>query len=135
MTLSEELGEGPVVLSFNLFDFTSVCTTQACNFRDAMGSLKAYGAKVFGISPDSPFTRQRFKKENNINYPLLSDFNKGVSKEYGVQYEDFIGFKGVPKRSVFVLDKEGIVRYKWVTEDNKIPPNVEEVAHVIKGLS
>ncbi len=134
VTLSKELGEGPVVLSFNLFDFTGVCTTQACSFRDAMGDLKQYGAKVFGVSGDSPFTRKKWKEEHSINYPLLSDYDHEVAGLYGVRYDQFIGFKGVPKRSVFVIDKEGFVRYRWVTEDNKIPPNVEEVAEAIRGL-
>ncbi len=135
VTLSKELGEGPVVLSFHVFDFTGVCTTQACSFRDAMGDLTTYGAKVFGISVDTPFTHKRFKEENRINYPLLSDFNKEVSRTYGVLYDDFIGFKGVSKRSVFVIDKDGVVRYRWVTEDNRIAPNVEEVAKVVGKLS
>ncbi len=135
VTLSKEMGEGPVVLSFNLFDFTGVCTTQACNFRDALGDLKQHGAKVFGISGDSPFTRKKWKEENSINYPLLSDYDHQVAGLYGVRYDEFIGFKGVPMRSVFVIDTDGIVRYRWVTEDNTIPPDVQEVAEVVKGLS
>ncbi len=134
VTLSEELGEGPVVLSFNLFDFTGVCEEQACSFRDRLGELQGHGAKVFGISGDSPFVRKRFKEENGINYPLLSDYNKEVSKAYGVQYDDFIGFKGVAKRSVFVLDRGGIVRYRWVTEDNKIAPDIAEVLEAVKQV-
>jgi peroxiredoxin len=135
VTLSEELGEGPVVLSFYLLDFTGVCTAQACGFRDALGDLQQYGAKVFGISVDSPFSHKKFKEEQGINYPLLSDFNREVCREYGVYYDEIFGLKGVAKRSVFVLDKDGVVRYRWVTEDPKVAPDVVEVARVVKELS
>ncbi|MFQ5837286.1 MAG: peroxiredoxin [Thermoplasmata archaeon] len=133
--LSDELGEGPVVLSFYLLDFTGVCTNQACNFRDALGSLKQNGAKVFGISVDSPFSHKKFKEEQSVNYPLLSDFNKEVCRKYGVHYDEIFGLKGVAKRSVFVLDKDGVVRYRWVTEDPGVAPDVNEVARVVKELA
>ncbi len=138
VTLSRELGAGPVVLSFYVFDFSSVCEGQLCAMRDAMGDLQMHGAKVFGISTDSPHSHRAFRAAHKINYPLLSDWNKVVSKAYGVQYEKLgdLGLLGVSKRSVFVLDKSGVVRYKWVTEDPKIPPDskriLEEVARLAK---
>lgn len=135
ITLSKELGEGPVVLSFYLFDFTGVCTKQACGFRDALGDLRDHGAKVFGISVDSPFSHKKFKEENGINYPLLSDFSKEVCRSYGVYYDEKFGLRGVAKRSVFVLDSDGVVRYKWVTEDPSVPPDVTEVARVVEELA
>ncbi len=135
VTLSEELGKGPVVLEFYFFDFTGVCQGQLCAMRDAMGDLQQRGVKVFGISTDSPFSHKAFRAANNINYPLLSDWNKVASKAYGVLYDKFADWIGVSKRSVFVLDKDGVVRYKWVTEDPKVPPDAKKVLEEVKKLA
>lgn len=135
VTLSEELGQGPVVLSFYLFDFTRVCTIQACDFRDSLEVLQGHGAKVFGISVDSPFSHRAWKAEHRINFPLLSDWGHDVSKAYGVYYDEIFGLPGASKRSVFVIDQDGIVRYKWVTEDPGVPPRTEEVARVVQELA
>lgn len=136
-TLAKALGQGPVVLSFYVFDFSSVCQGQLCAMRDSMGDLQAFGAKVFGISTDSHHSHRAFRAANGINYPLLSDWNKTVSRAYGVLYErlgDF-GLAGVSKRSVFVLDRDGVVRYKWVTEDSKVPPDAKRVLEEVKRLA
>jgi peroxiredoxin len=135
VTLSKELGKGPVVLSFYVFDFTGVCTGQLCSIRDTNGELQAHGAKVFGISTDSAASHKAFRAANNGNYPLLSDWNKTVSKSYGVLYDKLGDYLGVSKRSVFVLDKEGTVRYKWVTEDPKVPPDAKKILEEVKRLA
>ena len=137
VTLSKELGHGPVVLSFYVFDFSNTCQGQLCAMRDSLGDLQAMGAKVFGISTDSHHSHRVFKQQNQINYPLLSDWNKDASKAFGVLYDklgDF-GLHGVSKRSVFVLDKDGVVRFKWVTEDSKIPPDTTRVLEEVKKLA
>lgn len=135
--LSEELGQGPVVLSFYVFDFTNVCQGQLCAMRDSMGDLQKYGAKVFGISTDSHHSHRIFKAQNGLNYPLLSDWNRTVTSAYGVQYEKFgsFGLQGVAKRSVFVLNRDGRVSFKWVTEDPKIPPDNQQVLEEVKKLA
>lgn len=133
--LYEELGHGPVVLSFYVFDFTGVCQGQLCAMRDSMGDLQQDGAKVFGISTDSPSSHKAFRAANQINYPLLSDWNKTASKAFGVLYDKLGDFVGVSKRSVFVLDKDGVVRYKWVTEDPKVPPDAKKVLEEVKKLA
>lgn len=137
VTLSKELGHGPVVLSFYVFDFTNTCQGQLCAMRDSLGDLQAMGAKVFGISTDSHHSHRVFKQQNQINYPLLSDWNKDASKAFGVLYDKFgdFGLRGVSKRSVFVLDREGVVRYRWVTEDSKIPPDHTRVLEEVKNLA
>jgi len=137
VTLYQELGSGPVVLSFYVFDFTGVCTAQACDFREEFAGLQAQGAKVFGISTDSHHSHRIFKEQNRLNFPLLSDWNRTVSRAYGVQYDRFgsFGLEGVAKRSVFVLDHAGVVRYRWVTEDPKIPPNPTEVLQEVMKLA
>ena len=124
VTLSQELGTGPVVLSWYVFDFTGVCTSQLCSLRDDFAKLQDLGAKVFGLSTDSPHSHRAYRQMHNIPFPLLSDWNKTVSRTYGVLYDKFGDFEGVSKRSVFILDKQGTVRYKWVTEDASIPPDV-----------
>lgn len=135
VTLSQELGHGPVVLSFYVWDFTNVCKGQLCAMRDAMGELQSHGAKVFGISTDGVASHKAFREANRINYPLLSDWNKTTSKAYGVLYDKLGDFLGVSKRSVFVLDKDGVVRFKWVTEDPKVPPDSARVLEEVKKLS
>src|SRR5512136_433170 len=134
VTLSKELGQGPVVLSFYFFDFSGVCTSQLCAMRDSMGDLQQHSAKVFGISTDSPYSHKAFRAANHINYPLLSDWNKTVSKSYGVFHDKIGDYLGVSKRSVFVLDRDGVVRYKWVTEDPKVPPDATRVLEEVKKL-
>jgi len=137
VTLSKELGHGPVVLSFYVFDFSNTCQGQLCAMRDSLGDLQAMGAKVFGISTDSHHSHRVFKQQNQINYPLLSDWNKDASKAFGVLYDRLgeFGLRGVSKRSVFVLDRDGVVRFKWVTEDSKIPPDATRVLEEVKKLA
>jgi glutaredoxin-dependent peroxiredoxin len=135
VTLSQELGKGPVVLSWYVFDFTTVCTGQLCSHRDDFGELRKLGANVFGISTDSHHSHRAFRRMHNLPYPLLSDWNKTVSRRYGVLYEKFGDYDGVSKRSVFVLDSDGVVRYKWVTEDPKVPPDETRILEEVRRLT
>jgi peroxiredoxin len=107
-----------VLLLFFPLAFTSVCTKELCAIRDNMSLYNNANAEVFGISVDSLFTLAKFKEEQHYNFPLLSDFNKEVSKTYGSLYEKF-GFEmlGVSKRSAFLIDKEGVVQYAEVLEN------------------
>jgi glutaredoxin-dependent peroxiredoxin len=136
VTLSKEWGRGPVILSFYVFDFTGTCQGQLCALRDSMADLQGIGAKVFGISTDSHHSHRIFKEQNRLNYPLLSDWNRTVSRAYGVQYDRFGSFdlQGVAKRSVFILDRSGVVRYRWVTEDPKVPPDHARVLEEVRKL-
>lgn len=95
--LSEQIGQNSVVLLFFPFAFTSVCTAEACSVRDDLTSYESLDAKVFGISVDSPFAQEVMSEKENLNFPLLSDFNKSTSTDYGVLYDEFIGFSGVSK--------------------------------------
>lgn len=132
--LSEAIKKGPVVLAFFPLAFTGVCTEEMCEFRDGLEELNKLNAQVFGISVDSHFALKEFAEKNNIQYPLLSDFNKEVGKAYGVQYENFLGLLGVNKRSAFVIDKDGQVRYRWVSDDAKVKPNQEEIRKALSSL-
>jgi glutaredoxin-dependent peroxiredoxin len=117
VSLFQLRGENVLILFFPLA-FTSVCTAELCAVRDNMKIYESLHVKPLGISVDSLYTLAKFKQEQNLNFPLLSDFNKTVSKLYGSLYENF-GFdmQGVSKRSAFLIDTEGIVRYAEVLEN------------------
>jgi peroxiredoxin len=109
------LGKNVVILFFPLA-FTGVCTAELCSVRDNLATYNDAQAVVLGISVDSLFVLDKFKKEQNINFPLLSDFNKTTAKDFGVLYEIFPAFEmqGVSKRAAFVIDKAGIIQYAEV---------------------
>jgi peroxiredoxin len=129
--LSDFKGESSVVLLFFPFAFTSVCTTEACSVRDDLSAYDALNAKVFGISVDSPFSQEMMSEKEALNFKLLSDFNKTVSRDYGVLYDEFIGFHGVAKRSAFVVSKEGVITYAWSSDDPKQLPDFDSVKSAI----
>jgi glutaredoxin-dependent peroxiredoxin len=126
VTLSELRGS-PVVLAFFPAAFSSVCTKELCMFRDSLGKLVDAGAKVFGISVDTFFTLKAYHDQQQLTFPLLSDFNKQTIRDYGVFNEDMIGLKGIAKRAVFVIDGEGIVQHREVLEDARNEPDYERV--------
>lgn len=124
----------PVVLAFFPAAFSSVCQKELCTFRDSMGELGRAKAQVFGISVDTFFSLKAFHDQQKLTFPLLSDFNKQVIREYGVFNEDMIGLKGVAKRAVFVLDKDGVVRHREVLEDARNEPDYKAVYATLATL-
>jgi peroxiredoxin len=122
VTLSEQRG-GAVLLAFFPAAFSSVCTKELCTFRDSLAALNQAAARVFGISVDTFFTLKAFQDQQGLTFPLLSDFNKQVIRDYGVFNEDMIGLKGIAKRAVFVLDPAGIVRHREVLDDARNEPD------------
>ena len=132
ITLTDYTGSSNVVLLFFPFAFTSVCMAEACSVRDDLSAYESLNAKVFGISVDSPFAQEVMSIKESLNFPLLSDFNKAVSKNYGVLYEDFIGFKGVSKRSAFVISSEGKITFSWSSEDPKQLPDFAEIKQALQ---
>jgi peroxiredoxin len=134
ITLSEQLGRGPVVLVFYPLDWSPVCTKELCSLRDGISEFEELGAHVFGISVDSIFSHQAWAQTLGITFPLLSDFNREVARVYGVLHEEILGLKGIAKRSVFILDQQGIVRYRWVSEDPAQLPPLEEIKENLKKL-
>jgi len=122
-----------VVIHFFPMAFTGTCTTQLCTMRDSFGYYEGLNAQILGISVDSPFTLKKFAEENDYQFPLLSDFNKEVSKAYGAFYEEFVfGLKGVSKRAAFVLDEEQKVIYAEVLDVATDFPDFEAIANVVK---
>ena len=133
VTLSKLQGK-PVVLAFFPAAFSSVCTKEMCTFKDSMAKLGKANAQVFGISVDTFFTLKAFHDQQRFNFPLLSDFNKQVIRDYGVFNEDMIGLKGIAKRAVFVLDKDGVVRHSEVLEDARNEPDYQKVYAALAAL-
>ncbi len=131
VSLSENYASSNVVLLFFPFAFTSVCMAEACSVRDDLSAYDELNAKVFGISVDSPFAQEAMAIKESLNFPLLSDFNKEVSKSYGVLYEDFIGFQGVSKRSAFVVSKDGKITFSWSSDDPKQLPDFTAIKEVL----
>ena len=133
VTLSQQRGN-PVVLAFFPAAFSSVCTKELCTFRDSLARLNEAHARVYGISVDTFFTLKAFADQQGLTFPLLSDFNKQVIRDYGVFNEDMIGLKGIAKRAVFVIDKDGVVRYREVLEDARNEPDYDKVFGALKNL-
>ena len=134
VTLSSQKGH-PVVLAFFPAAFSGVCTKELCTFRDSMAKLNQAKAQVYGISVDTFFTLAAFKKDQNLNFPLLSDFNKEVIQAYGAFNPDMIGLKGIAKRATFVIDKDGVIRHAEVLDDARNEPNYNKVFDTLKTLS
>ncbi|WP_337044945.1 redoxin domain-containing protein [Emticicia sp. 17c] len=134
VNLSDYQGKNVVVLFFPLA-FTSVCTAELCQMRDDIATYSRLNSDVVGISVDSVFTLGKFKEEQKLPFPLLSDFNKAASQAFGSYYEDFVfGMHGVSKRSAFVIDKEGIIRYAEVLEKASDVPDFTAIKSTLESL-
>jgi len=135
ITLSELKGHNVLLLFFPLA-FTKTCTEELCHVRDNMSWYNNVEAKVFGISVDALHTLARYKEDQQLNFTLLSDFNKDVSRLYGSIYEMFgYNMKGVSKRSAFIIDKSGIIRYAEVLENAGEIPDFNAIQQVLAGLN
>ncbi len=135
--LKEFLDKGKfVVLLFFPGAFTSVCTKELCTFRDRMSLLNQLDAEVIAISVDSPFSQKVFKDMNKLNFTLLSDFNREVIRLYDVVLPDLagLGLRNVAKRAVFIISPDGVVRYKWVSDDPTVEPDYDEVSKQLEAL-
>ena len=135
VTLSELRGQNVLLLFFPLA-FTNTCTKELCSVRDNITWYNNVNAKVLAISVDSLHTLARYKEEQKLNFILLSDFNKDVSASYGSLYETFgYNMKGVSKRSAFVIDKAGIIRYTEVLENASEIPHFEAIQQCLSQLN
>ncbi len=125
----EEYKGKKVILAFYPGAFTRVCTNEMCAFRDSFSNFNELNAQILGISVDSPFTNKAFATQNNLQFSLLSDYTREVSKLYGGVHEDFAGMKGysASKRAVFVIDENGIVKYIWISENPGVEPDYKEI--------
>lgn len=113
-TLDAAVEEGPVVLAFYPAAFTSGCTTEMCTFRDNMADFEALDAQVYGVSVDLPFAQNIWIQQEDLNFPMLSDWDHDVIHAYDVVYPDLYGSIEAAQRSVFVVDEDRTVTYRWV---------------------
>jgi peroxiredoxin len=133
-SLSDYSGKNLLILFFPLA-YTSVCTAELCSIRDDRSFFQKLDINTIGISVDSPFVLAKFKEDNNLDFPLLSDFNKEASRAYGSLYEEFIlGMREVSKRAAFVIDKQGKIRYAEVLESAGDLPDFKEIKEILKKL-
>ncbi len=134
-SLKEFLGQ-KIVLAFFVGAFTVTCTKEMCEFRDSMARLTDLKAQVIGISVNDPFSNKAFSEKNRLPFPVLSDYNRNVVKAYGLELLDFSGLKGytVAKRSIFILDMNGIVRYVWVSDNPALEPNYVEIQKALEQI-
>ena len=124
------------VIAFFPGAFTSVCTREMCAFRDSMQALNRLNAQVVAISVNDPFTNKAFAEANKLQFPILSDYGRETVRKFNAFHEDFAGLKGytAAKRSVFVLDDKGVVRYRWISEDPGKEPNYDEVKDALARI-
>lgn len=133
VTLSDRLaGEAPIVLAFFPGAFTSVCTSEMCAFQDRLAAFNDLDATIYGISRDSPFTLNEFRDQNDLEFGLISDYNKEIIDDYGVAM-DFadLGVYGVAKRSVFVINAGGEITYAWSSDDPGVEPEYDEIEQAV----
>ena len=124
------------VLAFFVSAFTNTCTMEMCAFRDSMARLIGLDAQVVGISVNDPFSNRAFAQKNKLPFPILSDYNREAINAYGVKTTDFSGLNGytVAKRSIFIIDQNGIIRYVWTTEDPAVAPDYEEIEKALQEI-
>lgn len=128
-TLSDRLAEAPLVLAFFPAAFTPTCTAEMCTFRDRLSEFERIDAAVYGVSIDTPFTLNEFRERNDLNFGLLGDSNREAVDAYGVSMDfETYGVDRVAKRAVFVVDRDGVVTYVWVSDDPGAEPDYDEVA-------
>lgn len=133
--LKDFLGK-KTVLAFFPGAFTSVCTKEMCTFRDSMQALNSLNAQVIGISVNDPFTNKAFAEANKLEFPILSDYSRETVRKFNVFHDNFAGLTGytVAKRSVFVLDELGVLRYKWVSDDPGKQPDYDAIKKVLAEI-
>jgi len=135
VSLDDYRGKNVVLLFFPMA-FTSVCTTELCAMRDNLADYNGLNTEVVGISVDSPFTLHKYKQDQQLNFPLLSDFNKEASQAYGAFYENFmLGLRGVSKRAAFVVDRHGKVQYAEVLENAGDLPDFAALKQTVSSLN
>jgi peroxiredoxin len=130
--LSDNLGTKHTLLLFFPMAFTGTCTTEMCEVSQGLNAYTDLNAAVFGISGDNPFAQEAWARKEKITVPLLSDYEHKVAKAYDVMYDSFLpqlnlGMAGVPKRSAFIIDKNGVIQYAESNDDARQLPNFDKI--------
>ena len=131
--LSDLRGKKTILAFFPAAE-SPVCTAEMCALRDSLDQLRGLGANVVGISVDGPFANKFFTQNRHLNFPVLSDYKRDVIKKYGIVMKDLAALKdyNAAKRSVFVLDENGNVIYRWVSDNPLVEPNYNEIKDALK---
>ena len=126
-----------MVVAFFPAAFTGVCEKELCSFRDSLANFNNSDATVLGVSVDAPFSNAAFAEKNGVNFPILSDYTRETVRAYGVAHDDFANMPGytAAKRSVFVIDKEGVLRWSWVAPNPGTEPDYAAVEAEVKKLA
>src|SRR5205085_7957435 len=132
VTLSDNFGKGNTLLLFFPMAFTGTCTTEMCGVSMDLSVYGSLNATVWGISGDNPFAQEAWAQKEKITVPLLSDYEHHIAADYGVMYESFLpqmnlGMGGVPKRSAFIIDKNGVIQYAESNDDARQLPNFDKI--------
>jgi peroxiredoxin len=126
--LSDELGDGPVVLAFFPGAFTPPCSNEMVTLQEHLDDFEDAGATVFGLSADSAFSLNAFREEHGLEFSLISDMGRGAITDYGLEIDiEDLGLLGVANRAVFVIDDGGEVTYSWVADDPTNEPEYDEL--------
>ncbi len=133
LLLADYLGEHIVVLMFFPLAFSSTCTEQMCTVAENYSAWQDLDAEVIGISIDSPWTNQKFAGECGATFPIASDFNKEVAAAYDALFDEMLGMKGVTRRVVYVIDREGMITYTWEGEHAGVMPDFEEIMAAVEA--
>jgi peroxiredoxin len=137
--LSDNFGHKNTLLLFFPMAFTSTCTTEMCEVSAGLNAYIGLNAAVYGISGDNPFAQEAWAQKEKITVPLLSDYEHKVAKDYGVMYDSFLpqmnlGMGGVPKRSAFIIDKNGLIQYAESNDDARQLPNFDKIKAKLADL-
>ena len=137
--LSDNFARKNTLLLFFPMAFTGTCTTEMCNTSKELPSYSGMNAAVYGISGDNPFAQEAWAKKESITVPLLSDYEHKIAKEYDVMYDSFLpqmnlGMSGVPKRSAFIIDKNGVIQYSESNDDARQLPNFQQIKAKLEEL-
>jgi peroxiredoxin len=130
--LSDNFEKKNTLLLFFPMAFTGTCTKEMCEVSGGLNAYTDLNAAVYGISGDNPFAQEAWAQKEKITVPLLSDYEHKVAKDYGVVYDSFLpkmnlGMAGVPKRSAFIIDKDGMIQYAESNDDARQLPNFDRI--------
>lgn len=134
VTLSDFKGKKNVVVLFLPLAFSGGCTDEVCQMAEVYDNWTELNAEVVGITVDSPFVTAKFAEVTGAPFQILSDFDKHTMKAWDVMYDEFFGLHGVAKRSAFVVDRDGVIKYSWVTEDAGVQPPFDEIRAEVAKL-
>ncbi|MDQ6723336.1 MAG: peroxiredoxin [Thermoproteota archaeon] len=125
--------DNQTILAFFPAAGSPVCTTELCNFRDDLNSLKQKNIEILGISVDSPFANKVFAEHHNLNFPILSDYNRETIEKYDVVLPSLGKLKDykAAKRAIFIVDNDQKIKYKWVSDNPMVEPNYDEIRKAI----